>query len=1082
MAKEQGLRSRAAFKLSQIHRTCPTVLSGAKHAVLDLCAAPGGWTQIAARTCASSVRIVAVDLLPIRSFAASSSNRNNNITTLVGDITTDACQSDIRRTLAGSPVDVVLHDGAPNVGANYAKDAYVQNELAVHAAKCATRHLIPGGTFLTKVYRSRDYTALHWMLSQLFDTVTAVKPTASRPASAEIFLLCRHYKAPVHLDPRLLDPKYVFASVEDDPANKSSSNNPTNVFDKAWDKPVRRRGGYDMEHLDATMRHIEPVGLFVQAGWNDALRMLSTCTGLAFGCADCKNDNDDDNHNVAAATTTANCHCQFLLHHPFTTPEIKACVSDLQVLNKSDFKGLIGWRTKMQDALQATKKGEDGDDEGKMQLDAANDDDNSNSDAGAGDSEDSEKEEEEIQKEMEEMRARRQRESKRQKKKERAVTAKRRKQAALGMDLNAVDLAEHDQFFSLASIPSARALEAVQEVNLDHVTDEQLFGGPDDDGDVVVGELGSDDDSNDDNNNENDPDAKEERRRIRRERDLDEAYNQYLENTKDGLAVSGTKMAKRSKKAMRHKVAQEAEQDTEMAMTGEAGLSYDLKTYARMLKGDSDDEDDHDKMDGSAQDNDDDDDGFLADPMTPDEFAASKSKKNSMHQTKESNNPLIHRFADEPTSVKTARWFSNPLFATIGKSVEMATNNATSKSKKSAFIADHDDNDADNDSGSDDEDEVAELPSTSRKNKATASKALSKKSTTTDDSRSRTQRLTADDVLASMPRTDKQVRHEKRLKQMERQERKKARVAKKIGETESEFQQVAADPTSDDSDDDDNAKGRSNQSDRQSMDHLSDAQKKRLADARKLIKAGMGQMGPSGSGDASSSIEIVSQEESQRLSGKKRPLPIIDERKYDSENEDYDSDDYARTLALGTMMLRRSKEKAFVDASYNRYAWNDPSDLPEWFVDDENKNYKPQLPIPPALLAKMKEKMMALSAKPIAKVAEARARKSKRAKMKLAAAKKQAEAVANSTEMTEAMKLKAISKALTRSDDKKKSSGKQYVVAKKGRGSSGGGVKGAKVVDKRQKSDKRATDRIERKRKKGKQNGLVGSKKRHHHR
>jgi AdoMet-dependent rRNA methyltransferase SPB1 len=177
------------------------------------------------------------------------------------------------------------------------------------------------------------------------------------------------------------------------------------------------------------------------------------------------------------------------------------------------------------------------------------------------------------------------------------------------------------------------------------------------------------------------------------------------------------------------------------------------------------------------------------------------------------------------------------------------------------------------------------------------------------------------------------------------------------------------------------------------------------------------------------------------------------------------------------MILRKSKEKAFVDASYNRYAWNDPANLPEWFVDDENKHHRPQLPIPPALLAKMKEKMMALSTKPIAKVAEARARKNKRAKLKLDAAKKKAEALANSSDMSESMKLKAISKALRVQEAKKP--GKKYVVAKKGRNNMG--VKGAKLVDGRLKNDKRSASRTEKKRKRGKQGGLVGSKKRRHH-
>lgn len=64
---------------------------------------------------------------------------------------------------------------------------------------------------------------------------------------------------------------------------------------------------------------------------------------------------------------------------------------------------------------------------------------------------------------------------------------------------------------------------------------------------------------------------------------------------------------------------------------------------------------------------------------------------------------------------------------------------------------------------------------------------------------------------------------------------------------------------------------------------------------------------------------------------------------YDSENEQWDDEERAATLAIGTMMLRRSKAKALVDASYNRFAWNDASDLPEWFVDDEEKHYRPQV-------------------------------------------------------------------------------------------------------------------------------------------
>jgi AdoMet-dependent rRNA methyltransferase SPB1 len=324
--------------------------------------------------------------------------------------------------------------------------------------------------------------------------------------------------------------------------------------------------------------------------------------------------------------------------------------------------------------------------------------------------------------------------------------------------------------------------------------------------------------------------------------------------------------------------------------------------------------------------------------------------------------------------------------------------------------------------------------------------------------------ISAEDVWAAMPKTDKQIRHERRLKALERQERKKAKKARQAGETGEDFEVAAA--ASYDEDEhtgDEKLKG------------LNEQEKKELLETRALIKAGLGS-GTEDAGGSTKGFEVVSAEASRKSVN--RLLPVMDTRLYDSDIEDYDSDDYAQTLALGTMMLRKSKAKALVDASYNRFAWNDPEGLPEWFVDDENRHYRPQLPIPPELMAKMKEKMLALSTKPIAKVAEARARKNKRAKTKLAAAKKKAEAVANSSEMSETMKLKAISKAMRGQDAKKP--GKTYVVSKKGRGAKG--AKGIKLVDKRMRNDKKAMERALKKKSGGKkQGGLTGTKRRRNH-
>lgn len=1039
LAKEQGLRSRAAFKLVQINRKF-SILDKVQTAVLDLCAAPGGWTQICARTCPKQVGIIAVDILPIRSLGKT----RPNVTTLIGDITTDKCKADIRRAVSqlqidsqhvrnkkqAPKLDVVLHDGAPNVGAEYSKDAYEQNEIALHALKCATQHLEHGGTFVTKLYRSKDYASYVYVCQQLFDNVTAFKPKASRQQSAEIFLICQQYKAPQKLDPRLLDPKYVFESIDGQTTGgviggtiAGDGASAIHVFHKNWDKQssTRKRGGYDMEYYDATMRHVVPVQDFIAAKTlKDAIQTLSTCTGFSFDCHVCHDYRSRQNDTEEPPPS---CHCQFYQHHAHTTQEIKECLADLKVLNKNDFKGLLVWRTKILESLSqlpalgkegTARKGEDDD---LVEESSSDEDDDSDPD----------EDEDEIQAEIRDMKKRRLREKKRKKKKERALAAKRRRRAALGMDLNAIDVPEHDKIFSLASISSKGDLDAAAEVDLDKVTDDQLFGKGSDDEEVVIGKV-DEDGSGESDGDEDD----EDRLRRRRERDLDAAYDLYLQTTKDGSAKSGTKMAKRSKKLQRIKVAEEAAEDQEMALATPAGIGGDTKAYIEMLKGPKDSDSD---SDGSSEDEDD---GFHDDPLTPEEHAARKGKKKAakVKATGDSKNPLIHEFADESKAVKTARWFSNPLFASIGEAAQSAQVDVNTDADEEEMMSDDSDEGSDSSVGSEDSDDG----NAKSKNKKIG--------------------ISADEVLAMIPKSDKQKRHERRIKAMAREERKKARRAKKLGEAETDFDLAPAD--ADDSDDD----GQDNQ-----LMHLSEAEKKKVLEARDLIKAGMGKMDADAEGN--DRIEVIPEGEADR------PLPVMDDRKYDSEHEDYDSDDYARTLALGTMMLRRSKEKALVDASYNRYAWNDPADLPEWFVDDETKHYRPQLPIPPALLAKMKEKMMALSTRPIAKVAEARARKSKRARAKLAAAKKQAEAVAKSSDMTEAMKLKAISKALRSQETRKP--GKTYVVAKKGRGMKAGG-KGVKVVDKRMRSDKRAMERVEKKKRKGKQNGLVGSKKRRHHR
>ena len=204
LAKDQGYRSRAAYKLIQLNRKYDFL--GKCKSLVDLCAAPGGWCQVAAKHMPVGSKICGVDLVPIHPI--------RGVKTFVGDITDDKTRKIVMTWLKKEPVDCVVHDGAPNVGGVWSKDLFAQNSLVLCSLKLACSFLKTGGWFVSKVFRSPDFHKLMWLLKQFFEKVEATKPLASRMESAEIFVVCHGYLSPKNIDPKLFSAQHVFSEVE----------------------------------------------------------------------------------------------------------------------------------------------------------------------------------------------------------------------------------------------------------------------------------------------------------------------------------------------------------------------------------------------------------------------------------------------------------------------------------------------------------------------------------------------------------------------------------------------------------------------------------------------------------------------------------------------------------------------------------------------------------------------------------------------------------------------------------------------------------------------------------------------------
>lgn len=447
LAKETGYRSRSAFKLIQLNRRFQFLQKA--RALLDLCAAPGGWLQVAAKFMPVSSLIVGVDLVPIKPLP--------NVVTLQEDITTERCRQALRKELKTWKVDVVLNDGAPNVGASWVHDAYSQAHLTLMALRLACDFLARGGCFITKVFRSRDYQPLLWIFQQLFHRVQATKPQASRHESAEIFVVCQGFLAPDKVDAKFFDPKFAFKEVE------VQAKTVTELVTKKKPKAEGYAEG------DLTLYHRTSVTDFLRAA--NPVDFLSKASEISI---------DDEE----------------LAQHPATTEDIRVCCQDIKVLGRKELRSLLNWRTKLRryvakklkeqakalDISLSSEEEEEGDEEEAV------------AETKQAPEEEEEREEEQLNRTLAEMKAQEVAELKRKKKKLLREQRKQRERVELKMDLPGVSIADEGEtgMFSLRTIRGQQLLEEVTQGDM-NAADTFLSDLPRDD--IYVSDAEDDDDT-----------------------------------------------------------------------------------------------------------------------------------------------------------------------------------------------------------------------------------------------------------------------------------------------------------------------------------------------------------------------------------------------------------------------------------------------------------------------------------------------------------------------------------------------------------------------------------------------------------
>lgn len=183
LAQKDGVRSRAVYKLKEIQEKDRVLKQGMK--VVDLGAAPGGWSQYASSVIGEKGKIIALDILEMAPLP--------DVTFIQGDFTENSVLEQLREAVQGECIDLVMSDMAPNITGVDSVDQPRSMYLVELALDFAKEALCDGGSLLMKVFQGEGYDTFYRDLRKDFSSVLTRKPKASRPRSREVYVLARGY-------------------------------------------------------------------------------------------------------------------------------------------------------------------------------------------------------------------------------------------------------------------------------------------------------------------------------------------------------------------------------------------------------------------------------------------------------------------------------------------------------------------------------------------------------------------------------------------------------------------------------------------------------------------------------------------------------------------------------------------------------------------------------------------------------------------------------------------------------------------------------------------------------------------------